>query len=115
MTRSKRGKEIIVAERLEPFQFTFADFHDDGADAISEGAAVRLLFPLEDRAPDAGVDDAIWVDCAWTRRERETVRDAGVRCTEGREGQGGKRFGAFSTRTDPGRDGWVGSVGHHQS
>jgi hypothetical protein len=46
--------------------------------------------------------------CTRTRREGEAVRDAGVGSTKGGEGQGGERLGTLSTRTDAGRDGWVG-------
>jgi hypothetical protein len=103
----------LQSGRREHFHFTtIVGLHDDGADAVFEGAAARLFLPVEDRAPDTGIDDAIWMHCTRTWREGEAVRDASVWSTKGGEGQGGERLGTLSTRTDAGRDGWVGKVGH---
>jgi hypothetical protein len=90
----------------EPFQFALAGSHHDGTHATLEGRTVRLLFPFGDRAPHAGIDDTFWMDGRWTLRKRETVGDAGVGWTEGREGESGKRFWAPSTHADAtGRNG----------
>lgn len=101
MGKRKRGGS-------EPFELAIADhyFDDDGADATCKGAS-RLLFPFEDRTPDADVEHALWKDRAWTQGEREAVRDAGVGRTENGQRQRGERFGALFVRTDAdaGRDG----------
>jgi hypothetical protein len=103
----KKKERKRKKKRDEPFQFTLTSFHHDGTHATtSEGRrTIRLLLPLGDRAPHAGVDDAFWVDGSRTLREREAVGDARGGGTEGRERESGKRFWAPPARTDTGRNG----------
>ena len=101
----------------EPFQFTLAGFHHNGTHATtSEGGrtGIRLLLPLWDRAPHTGIDDTFWMDGRRALGKRETVGDARVGRTEGREGQSGKRMWAPSAHTDTtGRNGRGAEGGGH--